>query len=90
MQTASAHTLSGYPVPSPAVSAVPARGWSELTPRELQVVALITRGATNQQAAHRLCCSPHTVSTHLRHVFSKLGITSRVELTRIAVGRQLH
>lgn len=37
----------------------------------------------NREAAERLYLSPHTVSMHLRHVFTKLGITSRVELTRL-------
>ena len=62
--------------------------WMALTPREQEVVALVTRGATNQQTARILRLSPHTVSTHLRHVFTKLGICSRVELTRIFVVQQ--
>jgi DNA-binding CsgD family transcriptional regulator len=62
-----------------------ATGWTALTPREREVVALVTHGATNKQAARILRLSPHTVSTHLRHVFTKLGICSRVELTRITV-----
>lgn len=60
-------------------------GWSALTPTELEVVQLVCQGATNRQAAVALYLSPHTVSTHLRHVFAKLGIGSRVELTRIAL-----
>ena len=40
---------------------------------------------TNREVASQLYVSPHTVSTHLRHAFSKLGINSRVDLTRIAV-----
>ncbi len=71
--------------PAPAGS-----GWEALTPRELEVVALVTLGVTNQQAARRLRLSPHTVNAHLRHVFSKLGVSSRVELTRVAVARELH
>jgi DNA-binding CsgD family transcriptional regulator len=39
---------------------------------------------TNREVAERLFVSPHTVNSHLRHVFSKLGITSRVELARVA------
>jgi DNA-binding CsgD family transcriptional regulator len=70
-------------------SEVPGVGWAALTPREREVVALVTLGATNRQAARALRLSPHTVSTHLRHVFTKLGVCSRVELTRIAVAHQL-
>lgn len=62
-------------------------GWSSLTPTELDVVRLICGGATNRQAAAQLFLSPHTVSTHLRHTYAKLGISSRVELTRIAMSR---
>jgi DNA-binding CsgD family transcriptional regulator len=43
---------------------------------------------TNRDAAHKLYLSPHTVSTHLRHAFTKLGINSRTELTRIAVEQE--
>jgi DNA-binding CsgD family transcriptional regulator len=43
---------------------------------------------TNRDAANKLYLSPHTVSTHLRHAFTKLGINSRTELTRIAVEQE--
>jgi DNA-binding CsgD family transcriptional regulator len=43
---------------------------------------------TNRDAATKLYLSPHTVSTHLRHAFTKLGINSRTELTRIAVEQE--
>jgi DNA-binding CsgD family transcriptional regulator len=60
-------------------------GWTSLTPTEIEVVRLVCRGATNRQAATALYLSPHTVSSHLRHAFAKLDISSRVELTRIAL-----
>jgi DNA-binding NarL/FixJ family response regulator len=63
--------------------------WPELTESELAVVALVTRGATNREVAERLYLSPYTVNSHLRHVFSKLGIRSRVELARLAAERGL-
>lgn len=62
-------------------------GWAALTPTELEVIGRVCTGATNRQVAAALYLSPHTVSTHLRHVFVKLGIGSRVELTRIALAR---
>ncbi|MET0897870.1 MAG: AAA family ATPase [Mycobacterium sp.] len=62
-----------------------AQGWHALTPSELQVVAQIATGLTNREAAQRLQLSPHTVNTHLRHIFAKLHISTRVELTRIAL-----
>jgi DNA-binding CsgD family transcriptional regulator/tetratricopeptide (TPR) repeat protein len=59
-------------------------GWGSLTKAELAVVQLVTEGLTNREAADRLFVSPHTVNSHLRHVFTKLGIKSRVELTQLA------
>jgi DNA-binding CsgD family transcriptional regulator len=63
----------------------PDAGWEALTDSELAVVRLVAEGMTNREVASQLYVSPHTVSTHLRHAFSKLGINSRVDLTRIAV-----
>ncbi|MFJ1535330.1 ATP-binding protein [Streptomyces mirabilis] len=62
--------------------------WPELTASEVAVIRLVAQGLTNRQAAERLAISPHTVSSHLRHAFTKLGITSRVELARLAVARE--
>jgi DNA-binding CsgD family transcriptional regulator/tetratricopeptide (TPR) repeat protein len=63
--------------------------WPDLTNSELAVVRLVARGATNREVAEQLFVSPYTVNSHLRHVFSKLGIRSRVELARIAAERGL-
>jgi DNA-binding CsgD family transcriptional regulator len=62
----------------------PDAGWAALTETELTVARLVAEGLTNRDTAERLFISPHTVSSHLRHVFAKLGINSRVELTRLA------
>ncbi|MEV0236708.1 AAA family ATPase [Nonomuraea sp. NPDC050786] len=60
----------------------PDRGWEALSPSELRVVRLVAQGMTNREAAAALFLSPHTVDSHLRHAFAKLGVNSRVELTR--------
>jgi DNA-binding CsgD family transcriptional regulator len=67
------------------VTAEPERsGWAALTSAELAVARLVAEGMTNREVAERLFLSPHTVNSHLRHVFTKLGINSRVELARLA------
>jgi DNA-binding CsgD family transcriptional regulator len=68
----------------PVSGARNASRWPELTESELTVVSLVAEGATNREVAERLYISPYTVNSHLRHVFTKLGIRSRVELTRRA------
>ena len=60
----------------------PKSGWESLTTAELRVVRAIVDGRTNREAASTLFLSPHTVDSHLRRVFSKLDINSRVELTK--------
>jgi DNA-binding CsgD family transcriptional regulator len=58
--------------------------WNDLTARELAVASLVGRAMTNQQIARRLEISSHTVNFHLRQVFRKLDIRSRVELALLA------
>ena len=67
-----------------AAESRPAQGWAAMTDSELAVVRLVAEGLTNREVAERLYISPHTVDGHLRHAFEKLGINSRVILTRIA------
>jgi len=52
----------------------------ELTPQELQVAQMLAGGRTTREAAAALFLSPKTVEYHLRHVYMKLGISSRAEL----------
>jgi DNA-binding CsgD family transcriptional regulator len=63
----------------------PAAGWASLTDTELATSRLVAQGLTNQRIANQLFISTHTVAFHLRQVFRKLDIRSRVELTRIAL-----
>jgi DNA-binding CsgD family transcriptional regulator len=63
----------------------PVKGWEALTDSEREVGRLVASGLTNAQTGDRLFVSPHTVDTHLRHIFAKLDINSRVQLTRVAL-----
>jgi DNA-binding NarL/FixJ family response regulator len=49
---------------------------------ELGIAQLVAEGLTNREVASRLFVSAHTVDFHLRQIYRKLGISSRVELTR--------
>jgi len=62
----------------------PTSGWASLTPTERDVVRLVSEGLANNDIATRLFVSPRTVQTHLTHVYSKLGLTSRVQLAQEA------
>jgi predicted ATPase/class 3 adenylate cyclase/DNA-binding CsgD family transcriptional regulator len=62
----------------------PTSGWASLTPTERDVVRLVSEGLANNDIATRLFVSPRTVQTHLTHVYTKLGLSSRVQLAQEA------
>jgi DNA-binding CsgD family transcriptional regulator len=59
--------------------------WLSLTGAEVRVAELVASGMTNRAIAEQLIVSPHTVDAHLKHMYVKLGIHSRVELTVLAL-----
>lgn len=61
----------------------------ELTAAERRVAHLAAAGLTNREMAASLGLSPHTVDYHLRQIFRKLGISSRVRLTRLVTEQAL-
>ncbi|MEQ4206912.1 AAA family ATPase [Actinopolymorpha sp. B9G3] len=63
----------------------PRSGWPALTETERRVAQLIAEGRTNRAVAQALFLSPNTVGTHLRSIFGKLRVNSRVQLTRVVL-----
>jgi DNA-binding CsgD family transcriptional regulator len=59
--------------------------WSWLTDSEIRVSAYVAAGKTNRQIAELLMVSRHTVDAHLKHIYVKLDIHKRVELTVLAL-----
>jgi DNA-binding NarL/FixJ family response regulator len=62
---------------------------NDLTAREMEVLRLLARGLSNAQIAEELVVSLLTVKAHLRSIYSKLGVTSRVAATRYALEHHL-
>jgi DNA-binding NarL/FixJ family response regulator len=56
-----------------------------LTAREVEVLRLLAQGLTNAQMAERLVLSPRTIHAHVRAIYSKLGLASRVAATHYAI-----
>ncbi len=62
----------------------PPSGWESLTPTEVDVVRLVTRGMSNPDVAQELLMSRGSVKAHLSHVYAKLGVENRTELAAFA------
>jgi DNA-binding NarL/FixJ family response regulator len=61
-----------------------ARATSRLTPRELEVLDLLADGRSPQEISAGLFISAKTVSTHMEHIFTKLGVSSRAQAVALA------
>jgi DNA-binding NarL/FixJ family response regulator len=57
-----------------------------VTPREAQVATLVAEGFSDREIADELVLSRHTVSQYVKRVYGKLGVDSRVSLTRLLLG----
>ena len=60
-----------------------------LTRRETQVLHLLAKGFSNTRIASRLGISPHTVKSHVIHIFNKLGVNDRIQAAVVATKRQI-
>ena len=56
----------------------------ELTPRELEVLALLAQGLDQRAIAERLVISSKTVGSHIEHILTKLGVNNRVQAVALA------
>jgi DNA-binding CsgD family transcriptional regulator len=65
------------------------QAYGGLTPREVEVLRLVSTGLTNAQIAHHLSVTPRTVNAHLTAIYSKLGVASRSWAIRYALDHQL-
>ena len=55
-----------------------------LTTREVEVLRLVAQGLSDAQVAQQLVMSPHTVNSHLKAIYGKIGVSSRHAATRYA------
>jgi len=62
---------------------------ASLSERETEVLQLVARGYVNREIADRLCISPATVGTHIKNLYRKLSVHSRVQVVRVAQERGL-
>ena len=56
-----------------------------LTPKEKEVLALVAKGASNQEIADKMCVRDVTVKTHLNSIFKKLKVTNRTQAVLLAM-----
>ncbi len=72
--------LGARPVPNRRV-----RSPGQLSARETEIARLVAEGLSNPEIADRLFISQRTVTTHLQHVYQRLGVGSRTALTRYVI-----
>jgi predicted ATPase/DNA-binding CsgD family transcriptional regulator len=83
-------TIPAPPPPAPpSASPAPSSAPTGLTAREVEVLRLLAQGLTSAQIAERLMVTPLTVNSHVRSIYSKLGVTTRSAATRYAMEHHL-
>ena len=72
--------LNETPLPESVERVASTSAGDRLTPREVQVAELISRGMSNKEIAASLVISQRTAETHVEHILTKLGLTSRTQV----------
>lgn len=72
-----------------ATSLGEANDLADLSPRELEVLQLLAQGYVNKEIAQRLAITPGTVGSHIKNLYRKLAVHSRVQMVRSAQARGL-
>jgi DNA-binding NarL/FixJ family response regulator len=81
----SQHPIDERHAPPPGRAPAARTPADDLTAREVEVLRLLAQGLTNAQMAQRLVISPRTIHAHVRAIYSKLGLPSRVAATHYAI-----
>jgi predicted ATPase/DNA-binding CsgD family transcriptional regulator len=79
------HASSGKQAPQTQATQQETSPLSELTNREVEVLRLVAAGMTDAQVAEQLVLSVRTINSHLRSIYSKLGVNTRTAASRYAV-----
>ncbi|MFI6602561.1 ATP-binding protein [Nonomuraea sp. NPDC050536] len=85
IEQATAEALNEEPPPPPEYPGL--APVIPLTPREAEVAGLVAQGLTNKEIARRLVISQRTAETHIRHILTKLGFTSRTQIVAHRIGK---
>lgn len=86
-QRVAAEVMKAITRPSPLAAAPGEK--SLLTPREGEIVSLVTQGYRNKEIAVKLSISEQTVKNHLQNIYDKLGVSDRLELALYALHHKL-
>jgi DNA-binding NarL/FixJ family response regulator len=73
----------------PSDTSLTRRAMGRLTPREREVLTLLTKGLNHKEIAERLVITPRTVAKHIEHILVKLGVHSRAQAVAVALRDQV-
>ena len=83
------HASNTSCLPPPTSAEIAPSFHADLTPREMEVPTPTRRGLTSAQIAEQLVIGLVAVNSHVRSIYSKLGVTSRSAVTRYAIEHHL-